>query len=223
MDWLYVWSPRYRFFHEFLFSRIQDLSGFCIQPVFADQKHFARRDPIRHFFTGNPIKIYVITRYIEKNMGKTFFFTDVDLIVLPSFSQGDFAPYLQNDITCMKESPYNIGCLLIQCNEKTLSFFNGILQRMKNSSLLDQDAFVEELSTFEGRLGVFSEEDFVQSNMLSETSSQQPKIIQCLTSQSDPTEVLVEKVLTIADYIDISPIRNYLPEDVLIKLSQCIQ
>lgn len=219
MDWLYVWSPRYRFFHEFLFSRIQDLSGFRIQPIFAEQHLFTRRDPSIHFFSGNPIKMYVITRYIEKNLGKRFFFTDVDLVVLPTFSREDLDNYLENDITCMKESPYNIGCLLIQCNQKTLSFFKGILDAMKNTNLLDQDAFIQELTTFQGKLGVFSPQNYVQSNMAAEPVLQLPKIIQCLTSQNNPTDVLLEKVLTISDYIDISPIQHYLPEDVLQRLS----
>lgn len=218
MDWLYVWSPRYRIFHEFLFSRIQDLSGFHIHPIFAEQSLFTRRDPSLHFFTGNPIKMYVIARYIEKNQGKTFFFTDVDLVVLPTFSRADLDNYLENDITCMKESPYNIGCLLIKCNQMTLLFFQGILSRMKNTNLLDQDAFLEELTTFEGKLGVFSPTDYVQSNLLSETSLQPPKIIQCLTSQNNPTDILLEKVLTISDYIDISPIQHHLPEDVLQRI-----
>lgn len=216
---MYVWSPRYRFFHEFLYSRIQDLSGFCIQPIFAEQHLFVRRDPTTHFFSGNPIKIYVITRYIEKNIGKSFFFTDVDLIVLPTFSLEDLNNYLENDITCMKESPYNIGCLLIQCNQKTLSFFQRILNKMKETNLLDQDAFLQELTTFEGKLGLFSSEDYVQSNMLSEDSMSIPKIIQCLTSQNHATDILLEKVLTISDYIDIRPIQHYLPPDVLAKLS----
>jgi hypothetical protein len=216
MDWLYVWSPRYRFFHEFLFSRIQDLSGFCIQPVFAEQKLFPRRDPNLHFFTGNPIKIYVITRYIEKNLGKSFFFTDVDLIVLPTFSREDLDNYLENDITCMKESPYNIGCLLIQCNQKTLSFFQRVLERIVKNYLADQDAFIAELPTFEGKLGVFSSEDYVQSNMIPDYKY--PMIVQCLTCQKNPTDILLEKILTISRYIDFSHIQHHLPEDVLQRL-----
>ena len=216
MDWLYVWSPRYRFFHEFLYSRIQDLSGFHIQPLFAEQQLFPRKDENLHFFTGNPIKIYAITRYIKKNMGKSFFFTDVDLIVLPTFSREDLDNYVENDITCMKESPYNIGCLFIQCNQKTLSFFQRVLERIVKTNLLDQDAFVEELPTFEGKLGVFSSEDYVQSNMISDCKY--PMIIQCLTCQNNPTDILLEKILTISRYIDFSPIQHHLPTDVLERL-----
>ena len=221
MDWLYVWSPRYRFFHEFLFSRIQDLSGFHIRPIFAEQNLFQRRNPTLHFFAGNPIKMYIIANYIKRNLGKTFFFTDVDLVVFPTFSRQDLDAYLENDITCMKEQPFNIGCLLIRCNQKTLSFFEGILKRMRNrkTKLLDQDAFLEELTTFEGKLGIFSETEYLQSNMVSETTSQPLKIVQCLTSQNNPTDIILEKVLTISDYIDISPIQHHLPADVLQRIN----
>lgn len=217
MDWLYVWSPRYRFFHEFLFSQIKDLSGFHITPVFAPQKFFTPIQSEGHFLTGIPIKIHVIMNYIQKNMGKTFFFTDVDLIVLPEFKYQELEQYTKNDITCMYEESssihYNIGCLLIQCNEKTLEFFKNILGRIQREKLLDQDAFAKELSTFPGTFGFFNKEEYLQSNMLTEDTDSY-KIIQCLSSEIDKTRFYVEKILTISSAYDISLLLDFLPEDV---------
>jgi hypothetical protein len=218
MDWLYVWSPRYRFFHELLQATTKDLSGFTIQPVFAEQHLFK---PVQtsssHFLAGIPIKIHVIKTYIERNMGTFFFFTDVDLIILPEFQQLDLESYKINDITAMAEChetiKYNIGCLLIHCSPKTLVFFERVLQRIRTDHLLDQDAFHLEAEVFDGKIGVFDKTQFLQSNMLSDTSDSY-KIIQCLTSESDPTEILLEKVLTIMSVFDVSALRQYLPEDV---------
>jgi hypothetical protein len=218
MDWLYVWSPRYRFFHEFLFSAIHDLSGFSVNPIFAEQHLFK---PVKtsscHFLGGISIKIHVIVNYIQKNMGKFFFFTDVDLIVFSDFSMRDLTPYFKYDITAMKECSdnliYNIGCLLIRCTPETLAFFTKIRQRIITEKLLDQDVFNEEIHSFSGPVGLFEPSQFLQSNMLSEDSSQY-KIIQCLCSESDPCEVLIEKVMTIASCYDISAIVHFLPEDV---------
>lgn len=217
MDWLYVWSPRYRFFHELLTSTTHDLSGFHIQPIFAEQHLFKPMDTTQHFLTGIPIKIHVIVKYIERNMGKTFFFTDVDLLVFPEFSTKDLEPYKQNHITTMTERhsivKHNIGCLLIQCCPETLSFFQRVLERIRTEKLLDQYAFHLELETFSGRVGQFSEEHFAQSNMLQDEETNY-RIIQCLTSEIDPNHVLIEKVLTIMSVFDISPFLSYLPEEV---------
>lgn len=217
MDWLYVWSPRYRFFHELLQATTKDLSGFHIQPVFAEQHLFKPMDSTQHFLTGIPIKIHAIIKYIEKNMGKYFFFTDVDIIVLPEFSIQDFEPYKQNDITSMKEChsevKHNIGCLLIRCCPETLAFFQRVCQRIRNEKLLDQYAFHLEIPSLEGKIGQFSEDHFVQSNMLKEEETNY-KIVQCLTSEMNPTDVLVEKVLTIMSVFDITHFIEFLPEDV---------
>ncbi len=218
MEWLYVWSPRYRFFHEFLMSRIVDLSGFSIHPVFAEQHLFTPvpNTPTLHFLSGIPIKIYVIVNYIQKNMGKTFFFTDVDLIVLPEFCREDLIPYEQNDITCMNEihakDPHNIGCLLIRCSLQTLSFFQRVLERIRSEKLLDQDAFQLELPSLDGICGMFDPTMFLQSNMLSE-STDNYKIIQCLCSETDSTRILLEKVFTISTAFDVSALLPFLPQD----------
>lgn len=218
MDWLYVWSPRYRFFHECLYATIKDISGIHVTPIFAEQHLFT---PIQtscsHFFAGIAIKIYVIRNYIEKNMGKHFFFTDVDLVVLPEFEAADLDQYKQYDITTMKEChptmTYNIGCMLIHCSPKTLAFFDNVLTRIRTEKLLDQVAFEQEALLFDGTLGLFDSSHFLQSNMLTEDSTTM-KIIQCLTSESNSTDIYLEKVSTIMSFFDISHIQQYLPEDV---------
>lgn len=223
MDWLYVWSPRYRFFHECLFSTIKDLSGIYVKPVFADQHLFT---PIQtscsHFFAGIAIKIHVIRNYIEKNMGKHFFFTDVDLVVLPEFNACDLEPYKQNDITVMKEChptmKYNIGCMLIHCSAKTLDFFEKVVSRIRTEKLLDQVAFELEAHSFDGSIGLFDSRHFLQSNMVSEAATD-CKIIQCLTSESNSTEIYMEKVITLMSFFDISQVSQYLPDDVKAKLN----
>lgn len=218
MDWLYVWSPRYRFFHECLYASINDISGFHVNPVFAEQHLFT---PIQtscsHFFAGIAIKLYVIRNYIEKNMGKHFFFTDVDLVVLPEFRREDLDAYKEYDITVMKEChptmKYNIGCMLIHCSPKTLAFFEKVVQRIREEKLLDQVAFEQEALSFDGSIGLFDSTHFLQSNMVTESSTD-IKIVQCLTSESNSTDIYLEKVSTIMSFFDISHIQQYLPDDV---------
>jgi hypothetical protein len=226
MDWVYVWSPRYRFFHEFLYSRIKLLPGFQIQPVFVEQHRFNRVQEEGHFLAGIPVKIETIINYIDQNIGKTFFFTDIDLIVMPSFSGKDLEPYQKNDITCMKEwrdseSP-NIGCLLIHCNQKTLTFFEGVKLRILRDKLADQDAFIQELTTFPGSLGFFSTENFLQSHMLRHPCPVDPykiKIVQCIVDSKKPADIIIDKIRTMQQFIDTSNFLKFLPEDVIRQLT----
>jgi hypothetical protein len=189
-----------------------------VNPVFAEQHLFT---PIQtscsHFFAGIAIKLYVIRNYIEKNMGKHFFFTDVDLVVLPEFRREDLDTYKEHDITVMKEChptmKYNIGCMLIHCSPKTLAFFEKVVQRIREEKLLDQVAFEQEALSFDGIIGLFDSTHFLQSNMLTECSTD-IKIVQCLTSESNSTDIYLEKVSTIMSFFDISHIQQYLPDDV---------
>ena len=189
-----------------------------MNPVFAEQHLFT---PIQtscsHFFAGIAIKLYVIRNYIEKNMGKHFFFTDVDLVVLPEFRREDLDEYKEHDITVMKEChptmKYNIGCMLIHCSPKTLAFFDRVVQRIREEKLLDQVAFEQEALSFEGSIGLFDSTHFLQSNMVTESSTD-IKIVQCLTSESNSTDIYLEKLSTIMYFFDISQLEKYLPDDV---------
>ncbi len=224
MDWLYVWSPRYRFFHEVLYSRIQHLQGLRVHPVFADQHLFNRLSEDGHFLAGIPVKTTVIVNYIRQNLGKTFFFTDVDLIVMPSFTILDLLPYTTNEITTMREwsdnpTP-NIGCLLSRCTPETLAFFERMLLRILRDKDADQDAFIKELSSFSGTVGTFSADHFLQSHMFKtkEVDPYQMKIVQCIVGQDKPTDIIAEKVCMIDQFMKIEPFKQYLPEDVYVLL-----
>jgi len=180
-------------------------------------------DESSHFLRGIPIKIHAIVNYIKKNIGKTFFFTDADLCIMPSFSANDLEPYKNYDITAMKENDseiqYNIGCLLIQCNPETLRFFEKVCHRIRTEKLLDQNVFNQELSSFSLSIGTFNDKEFLQSNSLAENEDSY-KIIQCLSSNMDQTHALVEKILTVKLFFDASAFLEYLPQDVLEVLSE---
>jgi len=103
--------------------------------------------------------------------------------------------------------------MLIHCSPKTLAFFDNVLTRIRTEKLLDQVAFEQEALLFDGTLALFDSSHFLQSNMLTEDSTTM-KIIQCLTSESNSTDIYLEKVSTIMSFFDISHIQQYLPEDV---------
>ena len=102
---------------------------------------------------------------------------------------------------------------MIHCSPKTLAFFDRVLQRIRTEKLLDQVAFELEAPYFEGQIDIFDSSFFLQSNMVTD-SLEHMKIIQCLTSESNSTEIFLEKVATIMNFFDISQIQQYLPHDV---------
>lgn len=224
MDWLYVWSPRYEFFHEFLYSRIKDIPGFKVSPLFAEQHLFNKVREDAHFLAGISVKIDAIVSYVRQNIGKTFFFTDVDLIVMPSFQVEDLEPYKIFDITTMKEwsdnqSP-NIGCLLIRCTEQTLTFFEGVQRRIVCDKVADQDAFIQELPSFPGTTGLFSAKNFLQSHMINrpDIDPYEIKIVQCIIGNQKPTDIIAEKICLIDQFAKIDKFLHYLPSDVQLLL-----
>jgi hypothetical protein len=73
--------------------------------------------------------------------------------------------------------------------------------------------FNEEVYSGDVSVGMFNENEFLQSNMLTE-NSESYKIVQCLTSSTNLTDVLLEKVATIQSAYDISLLIQFLPEDV---------
>lgn len=215
--WYYVWSPRYTFFHFLLFSQIRDLSGFEVHPLFFPQSIFTRKEPTdgQHFLTGIGIKIYVLLKNLQTKPGEFVVFSDVDIVCLDKNLAAKFQAYEKYDITCMREAldsnHYNIGCMLVKSTPDTIAFFTKVLERIRVEQRLDQDIFNEEIQSFPGTHGHFDIPAFIQSNMM-ETLQQEDKysVIQCLCSATDPDLILVEKIATITNFIDITTFRSHL-------------
>ena len=208
-QWFYVWSPRYRIFHEILLNSTADISGIEMKPQFVPQSIFEKKNDGKHFLTGIGIKIHVLIKILESHPDTFVIFSDVDLIVPKKDLAEKLKVYETNDITCMCErkdsKEYNIGFMLVKSTPSVIQFLTRVLQQIRTNNMLDQDAFNEEIKSFEGKHGMFDTKDFIQSNMIRKDiwDSGNYSVIQCLASNSTWTDMISEKLHTIIYFYDI--------------------
>jgi hypothetical protein len=141
MKFIFFYSELYEYHNNHIYSNISNL--FDLESIKINN---LKNDKGGHtFFGGVSIKIELIIRKITENIGNSIIFTDATIFInsnntneLPNF----FNEYINNDI-CFADNDgngyYNIGIMLIKCNEKTLNFFKNVLIKLINTKGWDQD------------------------------------------------------------------------------------
>jgi hypothetical protein len=224
--WYYVWSPRYRIFHEVLQFAVNDISGVSVRPLCMPQNIFDRKieDASRHFLTGIGIKIYCLLKTLQTHTDEYIIFSDVDLIVPDKKLSEKLKVYETNDITAMREKKdgdeYNIGFMLIKNTPAVKEFFQTVLQRIQKEQQLDQDIFNQEIKQFRGTHGFFDVKDFIQSNMIRKDiwDSGNYSVIQCLSSEQTSKEVMLGKLATIIYFYNITHLLQFVDRDIIKSL-----
>lgn len=226
--WYYVWSPKYRIFHEVLKFSVSDISGVSLRPISIPQHIFTPRVVNKHFFTGIGIKIYCLLKSLQAHPEQHIIFSDVDLIVPDKEIALKLKEYEKNDITAMRDKldidEYNIGFMLVKSTPEVIRFFETVLQRIHKEVALDQDIFNDEIKRFSGTHGYFSTKDFIQSNMIRKDiwDAGNYSVIQCLYSGESPTDVMCGKLGTIIYYYNITPLLHFVDREVVKSLQEYI-
>jgi len=225
--WFYIWSPRYEFFHHLLQSSLTDISGIILTPLFFPQSFFeSRAKENEHTFTGNAIKLRLLVSALEHHPGETILFTDVDLMVLEPTSlvsciQSYSASY---DMVFMKEGvnndAYNIGMMLIRSTPETISFYRMLIDRVEEKGLHDQTEVNAQLHLFSGAHSSFPYPNIMQSNdfqylmaKYKTVEAMNPFVIQCLSQLPGYERSFAEKVFSVAQLMDITPLKEFIPKE----------
>ncbi len=165
MKFTYFYSPSYEFYNVHLKENLGDL--FDVKGIIIDEIK-PGTDKSKHHFDKLTIKIELIIKEIEENIGNFIIFSDATIFVnnknrdkLPEY----FKKYEENDLTFINESSgkyYNIGLILIKCDEKTLNFFKNVLETMKTNEKYthDQTAINYLLKNSGLKYGFFDEKIF---------------------------------------------------------------
>lgn len=145
IDWYYIYSQRYERFHEYLQNKV-DKDIYNLRGLFVDQSVFDEhlyKHENEHFFSRITVKVEAIIMIIKKRMTYTkepFFFSDCDIMIgslvntLPKYINAPVDIYFQQEER--GKSTINPGFMLIWPNEKTLAFWNYILNDIvKNNSM----------------------------------------------------------------------------------------
>ncbi len=168
--------------------------------------------------SGNCIKFLVIVEELRRHPGQHILITDVDLVVTnPADLRAYLEPYKRYEITYMAESPgskdSNIGFAMIQSTPATIAFYTQILEELqRNSEVHDQAHVIERLSSFPGSTACF--EGSVIKNSNYHKVGEPYYIVQCLCSNDSYEKNMWEKLLTLATFFDLEPLRPFISDDV---------
>jgi hypothetical protein len=140
MKFVYFYSDVYEYYNKHIHENLDSI--FEVESIKIDD---IQNNGGHTFFGGVSIKIELILHKIKENMGNSIIFTDATIFIhsknvnqIAAF----FNNYLDNDL-CFADNDgngyYNIGIILIKCDMKTLTFFENVLDDLKNSRGWDQD------------------------------------------------------------------------------------
>lgn len=130
----YFYTPDYVFWDNHLKNTLDRY--FSVNPILVEKINLSN---VSHHFLGVSIKIELLIDSIKQNMNNYILFSDATIFVNKN-KMNEFSEYVSecmlknNDImfTYLKQDPINIGFMLINCNEKTLSFWENVLNIMKS-------------------------------------------------------------------------------------------
>lgn len=147
MKFIYFYSDLYNFYHEHIQQNLS--SHFELEYV----KIGDLKGKDGHTFNGGvSIKIEILIDKIKENMGDFIVFSDATIFINSKNAQL-LPKYLDNykiyDMTFAnntlpkhldpkRKQKYNIGFILLKCNEKVLNFYKDILEQLKVKKGHDQ-------------------------------------------------------------------------------------
>ncbi len=167
MKFIYFYSDSYEFYNVHIKENLEDI--FQLKAIKIDD---IKEKKYGHHFDGLNIKIELIIKEIKENMKNPIVFSDATIFINSKNKnqlKHYFDEYKKYDLSFIKEGDaYNIGLIFINCNEKTLDFFEKVLDLLNSKEITWDQAAVNKLlpssdvkyTTFDNRIfcGEFNEE-----------------------------------------------------------------
>jgi len=142
MKFIFFYSPLYNYYKDHIINNLNDI--FDIEPILIND--LSKNENAWHTFCGGvSIKIELIIQKIKENMGENIIFSDATIFINKKNKNeisDFFKNYINYDISfaCNRGygANYNIGIILMKCNEKLLEFFNTVLIELITNKSWDQ-------------------------------------------------------------------------------------
>lgn len=138
IKWIYFYTEDYGFWHKHLTDALSskfNTRPILISPISAHGKSGS------HHFKGISKKIQLVIDSIEENIGSSIIFSDCTLWInekksdnLKNFTESFCEKYDIVFADNALDRSANIGMMLIQCNERTLTFFKNALRNFTENS-----------------------------------------------------------------------------------------
>lgn len=184
LDWYYVHSPRYEFFHTILCEKI-DKAFFNLHPLFIDQSVFDEhlyKHNSEHFFSRITVKIDKIIEIIKERLSlhntAPFMFTDCDILVTQYASRTlpFCTKYDEVDIIFQREyltnAEVNPGCMMIRPTAVVLDFWIAVRNDIIEKNTMEMDSINAILSSGQNKVKYtfFSTRDVCSSHTISHST-----------------------------------------------------
>jgi hypothetical protein len=200
LDWFYVYSPHYEFFHNELSSTI-DRNYFTPYPFYVDQfifdEHLYKHEG-EHFFSRITVKINTIIAILEERLSRNnltpFIFTDCDILVTKYASRTlpFHAEFKEIDILFQREylttTEVNPGCMMITPSTRVLDFFKAVRDDILQNNVMDMDAMNNFLRSGQNKVKYtfFSTRDVCSSHTISHATFSVFHILgNCISKEAD--------------------------------------
>lgn len=148
MKFFYFYSPTYEFYNYHINTRLKDSPCFDLNPLLINDVINTNKSD--HHFSGINIKIELIIEIIKNNPTETIVFSDATIFINEKNAHKLYEYLLQytEELVFIHEfqnNCYNIGFMLIKCNEKTLKFFEQVLFLLNNKTFVHDQACINNL------------------------------------------------------------------------------
>lgn len=217
INWYYMWSEKYRFFHEILKDTVKE-NEFTIKPIHIDQVYFDKNlytSQGQHAWNGCSLKIDLLIERLETSDTLYILFTDADLIPAKDIYK-NLKQYIEEDYTQVfldEGSHLNIGFILLKVCPEVIQFWKDIKNKMSEEGGHDQKHVNDLIPNYKGKWTRFDSQVFTCSNIWNgakEFSIMQP-LSSCLGKEFD----FAEKIFVTAQHIKIEEYMKYVPENII--------
>jgi len=131
----YFYTPDYEFWNNHLSNTLSGV--FDVHPLKQDHIKLSN---VSHHFLNITLKIQLVIDCIKKNMNNYILFTDATIFInknnvnlLEDFIQKKIETNKDMFFVYLAQDPINIGVILLKCDEKVLTFWDTVLQRMNDT------------------------------------------------------------------------------------------
>jgi hypothetical protein len=138
MKWYYFYTPNYHFYRDKINQRLYN-SKFQANGIEIPKLNLSSLKNFTHHFTNLTIKIELILKCIEENMGEVIVFTDATIYIGEKVDEmyDYFIQKMSHNEDLILASDYdnsfNIGFLVLRCNERSLNFWKFCLDYMNQN------------------------------------------------------------------------------------------
>ena len=208
ISWYYIWSEKYRFFHE-LFQEFMKETTFIVKPIHIDQLAF---DQNAHEIEKRWIDILI--NCLENSDTSYIIFSDVDIIVKSDIYKNLRRHVEENQtmVFLQEGSKLNIRYMLLKVCPEVIEFWKRIRETMQGSDKC-QDHLNTLITGYSEKWSKFDDQIFACSTTW---TMERPFSILVLLSSSLGKEMdFAEKIFTAAQHLNVEPCMKYLPENAI--------